>query len=229
MLASLQTLLFSDRDKAPTASEVTYNYVLECAVIELQNRDRAQRGQDVDASGLDSVDRSEGPAADPADPAGGGDTEKHKIKEQQRRAKKRQLLTQLQTLVMGDSDVAPKSKFISGNCILELVVEQLQKERDRRISGTQASAAEDEVGARSLLRGVPEDRRSSTMPSMLPLSLLSVDPGAVHSGCAVPSFSSLPLVPLPVGHGSSKREGQQGQPSARGSKANLCSHARSCV
>ena len=127
MLASLQTLLFSDRDKAPTASEVTYNYVLECAVIELQNRDRAQRGQDVDASGLDSIDTSEGPAADPAV---GGDTEKHKIKEQQRRAKKRQLLTQLQTLVMGDSDVAPKAAAITARRGMNAAVVVLMFDHD---------------------------------------------------------------------------------------------------
>ena len=33
LLASLQTLLFTDCDKAPTASEVTYNYVLECTTL----------------------------------------------------------------------------------------------------------------------------------------------------------------------------------------------------
>ena len=40
--------------------------------------------------------------------------------------------------VYRDSDVAPKSAAITGNFILELVVEQLQKERDRRMSGTEA-------------------------------------------------------------------------------------------
>jgi hypothetical protein len=35
-----QTLLFEDKEKAPSASEVTYNYVLECAVQALQERYR---------------------------------------------------------------------------------------------------------------------------------------------------------------------------------------------
>ncbi len=40
--------------------------------------------------------------------------------------------------VYRDSDVALKSAAITGNFILELVVEQLQKGRDRRMSGTEA-------------------------------------------------------------------------------------------
>jgi hypothetical protein len=67
--------------------------------MELKNRDRGQRWQEADASALQSAEGSEEPAAESAG-RGGGETEKHKIKEQLRRAKKRQLLTQLQALVI---------------------------------------------------------------------------------------------------------------------------------
>mmetsp|Transcript_37974 Transcript_37974/g.88341 ORF Transcript_37974/g.88341 Transcript_37974/m.88341 type:complete len:80 (+) Transcript_37974:362-601(+) len=65
--------------------------------------------------------------------------EKHKIKEQLRRARKRQLVAALQNLVLGDqSDVgvcpAVKSSGITGNYILELVVAELQKGKDERVA-----------------------------------------------------------------------------------------------
>ena len=138
LLASLQTFLFADRDKAPTASEVTYNYVLECAVSELRNRDRTRQGLSPVAAAdeADTTEAAEGVGGDASGCAaalgGKADTEKHKIKEQQRRAKKRQLLTVLQGLVLGDG-AAPKAASVTGNFILELVVEQLQRERDQKV------------------------------------------------------------------------------------------------
>mmetsp|Transcript_3777 Transcript_3777/g.5961 ORF Transcript_3777/g.5961 Transcript_3777/m.5961 type:complete len:352 (+) Transcript_3777:72-1127(+) len=99
LLARLQTLLFREREKAPSANEATYNYVLECAVNALQERDRRKKGlacqfalEDLGEIEVDSVTAEGGARAD---------MEKHKIKEQQRRARKRQLLTALQTLVLG--------------------------------------------------------------------------------------------------------------------------------
>ena len=84
LLAKLQTLLFEDKEKAPSASEVTYNYVLECAVQALQDRYRANGTPFVSMASL--MDGSE--AADSPHGCGGapsrGDMEKHKIKEQLR-------------------------------------------------------------------------------------------------------------------------------------------------
>jgi hypothetical protein len=75
LFACLQTLLFQNREKAPTASEVTYNYVLECTVAELKSRARA-------AQSLGTVD-AEAVTADVDDvsqtPAVRGETERHKV------------------------------------------------------------------------------------------------------------------------------------------------------
>lgn len=138
LLAKLQTLLFEDKEKAPSASEVTYNYVLECAVQALQDRYRRNGTPFVSiVPPMDPADVADSPLAS----AGGssrGDMEKHKIKEQLRRARKRQLVTALQNLVLGDqSDAASpavKSSGITGNYILELVVSELEKGKEERIA-----------------------------------------------------------------------------------------------
>lgn len=84
LLAKLQTLLFEDKEKAPSASEVTYNYVLECAVQALQDRYRRNGTPFVSiVPPMDPADVADSPLAS----AGGssrGDMEKHKIKEQLR-------------------------------------------------------------------------------------------------------------------------------------------------
>ena len=76
LFACLQTLLFQNREKAPTASEVTYNYVLECTVAELKSRARA-------AQSLGAVVGAEALTADADNssqtPAVSGETERHKV------------------------------------------------------------------------------------------------------------------------------------------------------
>mmetsp|Transcript_1803 Transcript_1803/g.2466 ORF Transcript_1803/g.2466 Transcript_1803/m.2466 type:complete len:134 (+) Transcript_1803:225-626(+) len=66
--------------------------------------------------------------------------EKHKIKEQQRRAKKRQLLSTLQSIVLGEAETNSKATGITGNYILELVVVQLEKERIETAGGAAPAA-----------------------------------------------------------------------------------------
>jgi len=103
LLAKLQALLFDHRDKLPSASEVTYNFVLESAVAALRDRDRRRQGlAPLGTAGI----RAEGESTEAAAVSAGGvggraDMEKHKIKEQQRRARKRLLLSVLQGLVVG--------------------------------------------------------------------------------------------------------------------------------
>ena len=68
----------------------------------------------------------------------------HKIKEQQRRAKKRLLLSTLQSMVLGEGDTNGangKSSGITGNYILELVLVQLEKEKIETSSGGTGVAA----------------------------------------------------------------------------------------
>ncbi|KAJ1494490.1 hypothetical protein T484DRAFT_2501439 [Baffinella frigidus] len=97
LLARLQSLLFDHRDKLPSASEVTYNFVLESAVAALRDRDRRRQGLEPLATA-----RLEGEGEGAGAGSGGrADMEKHKIKEQQRRARKRMLLSVLQSLVIG--------------------------------------------------------------------------------------------------------------------------------
>ena len=65
----------------------------------------------------------------------------HKIKEQQRRAKKRLLLSTLQSMVLGEGEPNGKSSGITGNYILELVLVQLEKEKIETSSGGTGVAA----------------------------------------------------------------------------------------
>ena len=68
----------------------------------------------------------------------------HKIKEQQRRAKKRLLLSTLQSMVLGEGETNGangKSAGITGNYILELVLVQLEKEKIETSSGGTGVAA----------------------------------------------------------------------------------------
>jgi len=67
--------------------------------------------------------------------------EKHKIKEQQRRAKKRQLLSTLQSIVLGETETNSKGTGITGNYIMELVVVQLEKERIETAGAAPAALA----------------------------------------------------------------------------------------
>lgn len=79
LFACLQTLLFRNREKAPPASEVTYNYVLECAVTELRTRAGAQDPGAYSMGAVDgAADGSEGAPAHQA-PGAGGETERHKV------------------------------------------------------------------------------------------------------------------------------------------------------
>ncbi|EKX42298.1 hypothetical protein GUITHDRAFT_141255 [Guillardia theta CCMP2712] len=129
LLARLQSLLFDQRDSPPSASEVTYNFVLGCAVDALKDR-FLRKGMSIAHLGLEEL------ALEPATPrgqegggSGNAEMEKHKIKEQQRRARKRQLLSTLQSMVLGEAEATTKSSGITGNYILELVVVELEKER----------------------------------------------------------------------------------------------------
>lgn len=129
LLARLQSLLFDSRECPPSASEVTYNLVLTCAVESLRER-YIRRGLDLSHLNIDEAIAPE-PAVTPRDSSGhtNAEMEKHKIKEQQRRAKKRQLLSTLQGMVLGEGETTSKSTGITGNYILELVLVQLEKER----------------------------------------------------------------------------------------------------
>lgn len=131
LLARLQSLLFDGRESPPSASEVTYNLVLTCAVESLRER-FSRRGHDLSHLNIDEAIAPE-PAMTPREPGTSSHTnaemEKHKIKEQQRRAKKRQLLSTLQSMVLGEGETNGKATGITGNYILELVVVQLEKER----------------------------------------------------------------------------------------------------
>jgi len=120
LLARLQTLLFEHRDTLPSAAEITYNYVLECAVTELKNRARAVQG--LDPRGDEALAAESGGGIEVS--AASAETERHKVKEQLRRARKRALLTQLQRLVL--KPYTRTQGGVTGNFILELAIKELE-------------------------------------------------------------------------------------------------------
>jgi len=143
LLARLQSLLFDGRESPPSASEVTYNLVLTCAVESLRDR-FIRRGHDLSHLNIDEAIAPE-PSMTPRNSAAGShssvEMEKHKIKEQQRRAKKRQLLSTLQSIVLGETETNSKGTGITGNYIMELVVVQLEKERIETAGAAPAALA----------------------------------------------------------------------------------------